>query len=95
MTVIRAASSALREKRDWRWDEEKHTSRDDGSGAALRASAHRTKGLMESCRERKTMLTRSATRTRDCSYSLLMSSTHPVTVSLRHISSGSHQKTLA
>eukprot|EP00966_Prymnesium_polylepis_P004088 93587-Prymnesium_polylepis.2 len=90
---------------------------------------HRANGVIEYCSERKAMLTRSATRTRDCSYSVPMSKTQPsssrqadmgmsldsanapsrasrmggmvpgyddspVSVSLRHISSGSQQNML-
>jgi len=41
---------------------------------------------------KKLMLTMSATSTRACSCSSSTKSTHPVSASLRHISSGSHQK---
>jgi hypothetical protein len=50
--------------------------------------AHRLSGLIDRCTERKATLTRSATRTRACSDDSPISKTHPVSVILRHISSG-------
>ena len=59
----------------------------------LKSSApHRRSGRKRRLSPKNVMLTKIATITRACSESSLISKTQPVTVSLRHISSGSHQK---
>eukprot|EP00966_Prymnesium_polylepis_P102957 2384772-Prymnesium_polylepis.3 len=55
-------------------------------------AAHRRSGRKRRLSPKKVMLTRRATITRACSASSLISKTHPVSISLRHISSGSHKK---
>eukprot|EP00966_Prymnesium_polylepis_P033749 784507-Prymnesium_polylepis.1 len=57
-------------------------------------SSCRRRGFKDRLRPKKPMHTRSATRTRACSASSGTSSSHPVSTSLRHISSGSHQKAI-
>ena len=59
--------------------------------AQVKRMRHRFKGLNVRRNPKNAMLTRSAMITRACSASSLISSTHPVNVSLRHISTGSHQ----
>eukprot|EP00966_Prymnesium_polylepis_P083139 1925579-Prymnesium_polylepis.2 len=49
-------------------------------------------GLKRRLSPKNVMLTKSASITRACSASSRICSTQPVSVSLRHISSGSHQK---
>eukprot|EP00966_Prymnesium_polylepis_P223732 5176555-Prymnesium_polylepis.1 len=59
---------------------------------AVHRIAHLINGRIERCNAKKPMLTRSVTGTRACSNSSGIISTQPLSASLRHISSGSHQK---